>query len=282
MVPMQFARPWHRPATRVARRLAACNALLEQPDQRLDVCGFAQVLVEVALAAQLGQPYHVATQATSRALTLRGARAAWPVGRATPHVPVKIAGLATGRQSAEPRKPMNEENDAPEAGWPEQDLHAAALAAAAYLRRHGLVVVTAESCTAGLIAATLAEVPGAGQVLEAAFVVYDPKAKRRSLGVPQEVLDQNNLTSEPVARAMAQGALERSSAGLAVANTGVADDCDGAVPAGTQCFAWLFHHAGEVHGFTETCRFTGDRNGVRAAAAGHALARIAHYHGRLP
>lgn len=153
--------------------------------------------------------------------------------------------------------------------------------AAQYLARHGLVVVTAESCTAGLIAATLAEVPGAGQVLEAAFVVYDPKAKRRCLGVPAEVLAQNNLTSEPVAQAMARGALGCSDAQLAIANTGVADDSDPDIPAGTQCFAWLFRHGEAVQAFSETRVFAGDRNAVREAAARHALARIAHYHGRL-
>jgi nicotinamide-nucleotide amidase len=152
------------------------------------------------------------------------------------------------------------------------------LQAARYLAEHGLVVVTAESCTAGLIAATLADVPGAGQVLESAFVVYDPKAKRRCLHVPAEVLENNNLTSEPVALAMARGALASSDATLAIANTGVADDSDPDVPAGTQCFAWLFRHGEAVQAFSETCMFAGERNHVRAAAAAHALARIAHYH----
>ena len=65
-----------------------------------------------------------------------------------------------------------------------------------YLKAHSLVVVTAESCTAGLIASRLAAAPGAGEVLECAFVVYDPKAKHRCLGVPAEILERNNLTSE--------------------------------------------------------------------------------------
>lgn len=153
--------------------------------------------------------------------------------------------------------------------------------AARYLAEHGLVVVTAESCTAGLIAATLAEVPGAGQVLESAFVVYDPKAKRRCLHVPAEVLEHHNLTSEPVALAMARGALGCSDATLAIANTGVADDSDPAIAAGTQCFAWLFRQGEAVQEFSETRVFAGARNQVREAAAAHALARIAHYHGQL-
>lgn len=154
-------------------------------------------------------------------------------------------------------------------------------AAAEYLKRHGLVVATAESCTAGLIAATLAEAKGAGQVLESAFVVYDPKAKKRCLGVPDEVLENHNLTSEPVALAMARGALSHSDAQLAIANTGVADDSDPAIPCGTQCFAWVFRRGEQVHAFAETRVFAGDRNAVRTAAAHYALERIAHYHARL-
>ncbi|KQW54341.1 CinA family protein [Variovorax sp. Root411] len=151
-------------------------------------------------------------------------------------------------------------------------------ATVAYLKEHALVVVTAESCTAGLIASRLAATPGAGQVLESAFVVYDPKAKRRSLGVPQQVLEQNNLTSEPVALAMARGALERSDAGLAIANTGVADDSDPEIAPGTQCFAWVFREGGSRREFTETRVFEGDRNTVREASADYALSRVAHYH----
>jgi len=154
----------------------------------------------------------------------------------------------------------------------------AARETAAYLRRHGLMVVTAESCTAGLIAARLAEVPGAGKVLESAFVVYDPASKQRCLGVPSEVMQQNNLTSETVALAMAAGALRHSDAGLAIANTGVADDTDPEIEAGTQCFAWVFRENDAIRSFSETRVFDGARNEVREAAADHALRRVPHYH----
>jgi nicotinamide-nucleotide amidase len=147
-----------------------------------------------------------------------------------------------------------------------------------YLKRRALVVVTAESCTAGLIASRLAAAPGAGEVLECAFVVYDPKAKRRCLGVPAEVLERHNLTSEPVALEMARGALRHSDAGVAVANTGVADDSDPGIAAGTQCYAWVFRDARGLHEFTETRVFDGERNQIREASADYALSRIAHYH----
>lgn len=149
-----------------------------------------------------------------------------------------------------------------------------------YLKRHAIVVVTAESCTAGLIASRLAAAPGAGKVLECAFVVYDPKAKRRCLGVPADVLAQNNLTSEAVALEMARGALRHSDAGLAVSNTGVADGSDPDVEAGTQCYAWIFRDADGVHEYTETRVFRGERNQIREASADYALHRISHYHAR--
>ena len=147
-----------------------------------------------------------------------------------------------------------------------------------YLKAHSLVVVTAESCTAGLIASRIAGAPGAGEVLECAFVVYDPKAKLRCLGVSPAVLDQNNLTSEPVALAMARGALERSDAKVAIANTGVADDSDPDIAPGTQCFAWVFREGDANREYTETRVFPGDRNAIREASADYALSRVAHYH----
>lgn len=149
-----------------------------------------------------------------------------------------------------------------------------------YLKQHGIVVVTAESCTAGLIASRLAGAPGAGEVLECAFVVYDPKAKRRCLDVPAEVLLHNNLTSEAVALEMARGALRHSDATLAVSNTGVADGSDPEVEAGTQCYAWVFRGAHSVRAYTETRVFQGERNQVREDSADYALSRIAHYHAR--
>ncbi len=150
-----------------------------------------------------------------------------------------------------------------------------------YLVDHSLVVVTAESCTAGLIASRLAEVPGAGKVLESAFVVYDPKAKQRQLGVRQETIERHNLTSEPVALEMATGALRNSDADVAVSDTGVADDSDPAIAPGTQCFAWVFRNGGDMRSFTETRVFQGSRNEIRKTSADYALQRIVHYHRQL-
>lgn len=152
-----------------------------------------------------------------------------------------------------------------------------------YMKANGLMLVTAESCTAGLIASRLAEVPGAGKLLECAYVVYSPEAKQRCLGVKAETIEQCNLTSEAVAREMALGALERSDANVAVSNTGVVDDTDPSIPAGTQCFAWVFRQSDggqSVH--TETRRFQGERNEIREAAADFALRHIPELRGDRP
>jgi nicotinamide-nucleotide amidase len=89
-------------------------------------------------------------------------------------------------------------------------------------RAKKLRVATAESCTGGLIAGLLTEIPGSSDVLERGFVTYSNKAKEEMLGVPQALIRDHGAVSEVVARAMAEGALANSSAQLAVAVTGIA------------------------------------------------------------
>jgi nicotinamide-nucleotide amidase len=90
------------------------------------------------------------------------------------------------------------------------------------LKRRRLAVVTAESCTGGLLAAVLSEAPGAGDWLHGGFVTYTAENKTASLGVPAGLIERDGPVSEPVARAMAEGALARSPADIAIAITGVA------------------------------------------------------------
>ncbi|WP_420995011.1 CinA family protein [Cupriavidus sp. 30B13] len=146
------------------------------------------------------------------------------------------------------------------------------------LRRRGLRLATAESCTAGLIAARVADVPGCGDLLLCAVVAYSPEIKQRVLGVPAALIARHGLTSEPVALAMARGVRRICGASLVIANTGVADGgAEDGVPAGTQCFAWLFDTGRHRAEFTATAHFRGERNEVRAAAAHWALERaVAH------
>jgi nicotinamide-nucleotide amidase len=96
-------------------------------------------------------------------------------------------------------------------------------------RARGETIVTAESCTGGLVAATLTAVPGSSEVFERGFVTYANAAKSEMLGVPYWLIERHGAVSEDVARAMAGGALTHSQASLAVAVTGIAGP-DGGTP----------------------------------------------------
>ena len=86
----------------------------------------------------------------------------------------------------------------------------------------GLMIATAESCTGGLVAAALTAVPGSSAIVERGFVTYSNAAKAEMLGVSAALIETHGAVSEPVARAMAQGALARSHADIAVSVTGIA------------------------------------------------------------
>ena len=141
------------------------------------------------------------------------------------------------------------------------------------LQRRELTLSTAESCTCGLMASLLGDLPGCGQLLDSGFVVYSPKAKNRLLGVSFETIEQFGLTSEEVAAEMAVGALNASGAMIAVANTGVADDAQ-EDEGGTQCYAWALMRGERQVVVSETVRFDGDRVGIRKQAARHGLMQI--------
>jgi nicotinamide-nucleotide amidase len=101
----------------------------------------------------------------------------------------------------------------------------------------GLKVATAESCTGGMLAALLTDIEGAGHGFDRGFVTYTKEAKRELLGIPSELLDRNDAVSETVARAMADCALTRSKADIALGVTGFAG------PAGENCEEGLVHFA---------------------------------------
>jgi nicotinamide-nucleotide amidase len=102
------------------------------------------------------------------------------------------------------------------------DLIARAALLIARYRAAGLMAATAESCTGGLIAGLLTEIPGSSDMLERGFVVYSNAAKQELLGVPPETLVNHGAVSEETARAMAEGALANSRAEVAVSVTGIA------------------------------------------------------------
>ena len=141
-------------------------------------------------------------------------------------------------------------------------------------RARGLRLVTAESCTGGLIAALLTEIPGASEVLERGFVPYTNAAKHESLGVAAALIEVHGAVSEPVARAMAEGALAHSRADIAVSVTGVAGPGGGSAtkPIGLVHLAAARRGGPTLH---QECRF-GDigRGEVRREAVAVALALL--------
>jgi nicotinamide-nucleotide amidase len=130
-------------------------------------------------------------------------------------------------------------------------------------RSQRLTIVTAESCTGGLIAGVLTAVPGSSDVVDRGFVTYSNDAKAGLLGVPGEMLAAHGAVSEPVARAMATGALTHSAADLSIAVTGVAGPGGGtaAKPVGLVHLAAAARDGRLIH---ERVVFTGDRAAVRA------------------
>ena len=140
-------------------------------------------------------------------------------------------------------------------------------------RATGLRVATAESCTGGMIAARLTDVAGSSDVVDRGFVTYSNAAKVQMLGVREATLEAHGAVSEEVAREMAEGALARSDAGLAVAVTGIAGPGGSErKPEGRVCFGL----AGQGPTVTETVEFGPlGRAAVREATVARALDLLA-------
>lgn len=141
-------------------------------------------------------------------------------------------------------------------------------------RSRGLKVATAESCTGGLVAGALTEVPGSSDVLDRGFITYSNAAKEAMLGVPAATLERHGAVSRETAEAMAAGALAMSDADLAVAITGVAGPGGGSAekPIGLVHFAAAARGGRRVH---REKRY-GDigRSAVRAQSVAEALAML--------
>ncbi|MCB1476438.1 MAG: CinA family protein [Rhodobiaceae bacterium] len=142
------------------------------------------------------------------------------------------------------------------------------------LRDRQLTMATAESCTGGMVAAAMTDIPGSSVVFERGFVTYSNQAKTEMLGVPAELVEKYGAVSEPVAIAMAEGALARSAADVAVSITGIAGPGGGtaAKPVGLVHFG-----AARRGGVTRHERMVFPDNGrdaIRRAAAEHALSML--------
>lgn len=141
------------------------------------------------------------------------------------------------------------------------------------LHKHNLKLVTAESCTGGVIAEWITRVPGSSAWFERGYVTYSNEAKIELLDVSPDTLVMYGAVSEETAREMATGALQRSQAGVAVAVTGIAGPDGGTPdkPVGMVCMAWADHSG---HVISVRIQLPGDRHAVRRQAAALALTGV--------
>jgi nicotinamide-nucleotide amidase len=141
------------------------------------------------------------------------------------------------------------------------------------LRARREFLVAAESCTGGLIAAACTSVAGSSDWFERGFVSYSNAAKTEQLGVPAALIAAHGAVSEPVVRAMAEGALSHAHGDWSIAVTGIAGP-GGAVPGKPVGTVWLaLAHHGSVR-LVERLQFDGDRTAVREQTVWRALQQL--------
>ncbi|MBT8525867.1 CinA family protein [Polynucleobacter paneuropaeus] len=133
-------------------------------------------------------------------------------------------------------------------------------------------IALAESCTGGLVCATLTELPGSSDWFERGYVTYSNVAKAECLGVAPETIDSFGAVSEQVAKAMAEGAQRNAAVNVGVAITGIAGPTGGSLqkPVGTVCFAWSVAEST----ICKTQLFSGDRQAIREQACAYALSEL--------
>jgi len=145
------------------------------------------------------------------------------------------------------------------------------------LLSRGWKLALAESCTGGLVCATLTELAGSSEWFERGFITYSNQAKTECLGVPEQLIQTYGAVSEPVAKAMAEGAQINAGVELAASITGIAGPTGGTKdkPVGTVCFGWVIRNtAGENISNCETKLFSGNRQSIRQQATEYALAGL--------
>lgn len=153
---------------------------------------------------------------------------------------------------------------------PMRDLMAAV---AAELVANDMRLVTAESCTGGMVAAEITAYPGCSDWFEGGFVTYRLSAKEQMIGVKRKTLETFGAVSEPTAREMAEGALAASDAQISVSVTGVAGPDGGNLltPVGTVWFGWAVRNPDPICLQTSRYEFSGSREEVRVQAVRIAL-----------
>ena len=161
-------------------------------------------------------------------------------------------------------------------GYTDEDLAQLAAQVGAHLLSGARRVSTAESCTGGWIAQSLTDGPGSSQWFETGYVAYADSAKTQLLQVLPKELAEHGAVSEPVVRAMAEGALNGAGADIAVAVSGIAGPDGGTPgkPVGTVWFAWAVKRGRRVRTEARMRVFKGDRELVRRKAVSAALAGV--------
>lgn len=141
------------------------------------------------------------------------------------------------------------------------------------LKERKLVLVTAESCTGGMIAKTITDMPGSSAIFERGFVTYTNQSKTEMLAVPEDILAEHGAVSTPVAQLMAAGALARSYADIAISCTGVAGPSGGteSKPVGL-VYIGIAMRDSAAQAFEH--HFKGDRDAVRQQTVEAALKHV--------
>lgn len=154
----------------------------------------------------------------------------------------------------------------------ESNLLALVATLANQLKTRGHTLATAESCTGGLLAGALTELPGSSAWFDRGWVSYANDAKTQTLGVPAALISTHGAVSEAVADAMAEGARRQSGADYAISVTGIAGPEGGSPdkPVGTVCFGW----STPTHTKTETRYFQGNRRQIRDQSVRYAITTL--------
>jgi len=141
------------------------------------------------------------------------------------------------------------------------------------LHNNNLSLVTAESCTGGLIAKQITDLSGSSAIFDRGFITYSNQAKQDMLGVSKQLLDTYGAVSEQVVIQMVEGALKNSQADISCSVSGIAGPTGGSIekPVGTVCFGWMQRDKAAI---AETVLLSGDRDEIRKKAAEHTLKGI--------
>ncbi|MDY0137539.1 MAG: CinA family protein [Thiomicrospira sp.] len=154
------------------------------------------------------------------------------------------------------------------------DMQARVMEVGEALKRHNIMVVTAESCTGGMIAEALTSVAGSSAWFDRAYITYSYESKREMLGVKETTIQRMGSVSEACVIEMAVGALQQSHAQVSVACSGIAGPGGGTAdkPVGTVWLAWARQGHGQVE--THLAHFDGDRDAIRRQTTEVALQGI--------